>query len=335
MRTRLISLMLAAVMAILAAPPAYAELAKPRIGKQMGLAYLPLIIAQHEKLIEKQAGLLGVDGLEVEWQQLGSAAVLNDAILSNSSDYVAGASTVANVLWDKTLGNLDVRGVVALGNFDFYLNTNDPDIRTIRDFTDKDRIAVSAVKLSIHAILLQMASAQAFGADQWERLDRLTVSLPHPEGLAALVSRQSGITAHLTGPPFQNLELRDKSIHRVLAASEVLGNGGATTMLWTSSKVRNENPRITRAIIAAVKEAVNLINTDRRRAAEIYLEMEKPALSIDDLVSIIGDPVSKYTAQPYNTLKVAEFMHRTGTLKHLPQSWRDLFFPEGAEGDGS
>jgi len=27
-------------------------------------------------------------------------------------------------------------------------------------------------------------------------------------------------------------------------------------------------------------------------------------------------------------MKYAEFMHRIGTLKNLPASWKDLFFPE-------
>jgi NitT/TauT family transport system substrate-binding protein len=326
---------LVALAIAIAAAPAAAEFAKVRIGKQLGLSYLPLLVAQHDKLIEKHAKLLGLDDLEVEWQQLGSAAALNDAILSSSSDFVAGACTVSTVLWDKTRGNLDVRGVVALGNFDYALNTNDPNIRSVRDFTDKDRIAVSGVKLSVHAILLQMAAAKEFGASQWDQLDRLTVSLPHPEGLAALLAHQSGITAHLTSPPFQDLELRDKSIHRVFAASDILGDGGPTLLVWASAKVRNGNPKVAQAIVDAVKEAVALINRDFRRTAGIYVEIEKPNLSVEDVTAIISNPAHAYTTQPKNMLQFARFMHGVGTIKNLPGSWRDLFFPEGAGGEGS
>ena len=175
-----------ALVATLASGPVRADAAKISIGKQQGLSYLPLIIAQSEKLIEKHAREQGLDGITVEWVYLASAGALTDALLSGNVDYVAGASTVLDVLWDKT--RKDVKGVVNLSNFDFTLNTINPNVKTVRDFTEADRIAVSAVKLSVHAIILQMAAAQAFGADGWERLDHLTVSRSHPDALAALLS---------------------------------------------------------------------------------------------------------------------------------------------------
>jgi len=40
----------------------------------------------------------------------------------------------------------------------------------------------------------------------------LTVSMPHPEGLAALLSGNARlIAAHFTTSPFQNIELRDSA----------------------------------------------------------------------------------------------------------------------------
>jgi len=322
----------ATVILALSASTAQAESARIRIGKQQGLTYLPLLIAQKEGLIEKHARAQGLDGVAVEWVYLASAAALTDAILSGNVDYVAGASTVLNVLWDKTRG--DVRGVVNLSNFDFTLNTINPRVKTIADFTDADRIAVSGVKLSIHAIIIQMAAAKAFGEDHWDQLDRLTVSLPHPEGLAALLSGKSEITAHLTTPPFQTLELADPRVHKVLATSDILG-GGASILVFASSKTRIENPKLTKAVIDATAEAVDLIHKDPRRAAVIYAELEKTSLGVGQIEAIIADPGNEYSALPRNTLKLAQFQHRIGTLKTRPDSWRDLFFPEALDGNGS
>jgi NitT/TauT family transport system substrate-binding protein len=31
---------------------------------------------------------------------------------------------------------------------------------------------------------------------------------------------------------------------------------------------------------------------------------------------------------PENTMKYAEFMHAVGSIKAMPATWKDLFFPE-------
>jgi len=38
---------------------------------------------------------------------------------------------------------------------------------------------------------------------------------------------------------------------------------------------------------------------------------------------------------PEKTMKFANFMHSVGTLRAAPGSWRDLFFPEFNDPDGS
>lgn len=44
-----------------------------------------------------------------------------------------------------------------------YLNTTDPRNKSIRNCGENDRIAVTAVKVTHHAIILQMAAVQTFG----------------------------------------------------------------------------------------------------------------------------------------------------------------------------
>ncbi len=95
-----------------------------------------------------------------------------------------------------------------------YLNTRNPAIKSIKDFTEKDRIALPAVKVSMQAIMLQMAAAKEYGENNYTKLDGLTVSMAHPDGVAALMSGASEITAHFTSPPFQFRELKDPKITR-------------------------------------------------------------------------------------------------------------------------
>lgn len=69
-------------------------------------------------------------------------------------------------------------------------------------------------------------------------------------------------------------------------------------------------------------------NSDKPRVAQIYLEMtgskEKPA----DILAVLDDPQVKFTMTPEGTMKFAGFMHRIGSLKTRPASWKDYFFDE-------
>ncbi len=78
---------------------------------------------------------------------------------------------------------------------------------TIADFTSKNRIALPGVKVSIQAILLEMATAKAFGDDQYAKLDPLTTTLSHADGMAELLSPDSPVDSHFTSPPYTYDEL--------------------------------------------------------------------------------------------------------------------------------
>src|SRR5437764_1978754 len=175
----LTSAVLAGVVA-LCITAARAEMAEINVAQQYGISYLPLMLMEEKKLIEKHAKAGGVD-VKVGWAKFAGGNVMNDALLSGSLHFASGGVAPLVTLWARTRGNLDVKGVGALNSMPLYLNTRNPAVKTIKDFTDKDRIALPAVKVSIQAVTLQMAAEQAFGAGQQYRLDPLTVTLSHPD----------------------------------------------------------------------------------------------------------------------------------------------------------
>ena len=65
-----------------------------------------------------------------------------------------------------------------MNSMPLYLNTNNPNVKSIKDFTSKDKIALPAVKVSIQAVTLQMAAEKEFGEGNQNKLDALTVSTP-------------------------------------------------------------------------------------------------------------------------------------------------------------
>ena len=317
-----------AAVALLALPLcARAEMAEIKVAQQYGIGYLPLMLMEDQKLIEKYARAGGIQDLKVGWAKFAGGNVMNDALLSNSLQFASGGVGPLVTLWSRTRGNLDVKGVGALNSMPLYLNTRNPAVRTLKDFTDKDRIALPAVKVSIQAVTLQMATEKAFGDGQQNRLDALTVTLSHPDAQAALLSGQSEITAHFGSPPFQYQQLKNPAIHTVLNSYDVLGGPATFNLVWTTSKFRAENPRIYDAFVKALEDATRQINGDRRAAAEAYLRMSKDKDSVQDILAMLNDPAIVFTTTPQNVMKYVDFMLKTGAIKTKPDSWKDLFFP--------
>src|SRR5260370_9729555 len=112
---------------------------------QHGLPYLPLMVMDALKLVEKHAGKLGIASLKPDYKILGGTQSLVDALLSRQMDFgVTGVPGLAT-LWDKTAGTPnEVRTLSAVQSMPFMLLTNRPPIRTLKNFTDPDSIALPA-----------------------------------------------------------------------------------------------------------------------------------------------------------------------------------------------
>src|SRR5213078_807278 len=119
-----------------------------------------------------------------------------------------------------------------LGSLPLYLNTINPAIKTVADFSPKDKIALPAVKVSIQAVVLQMAAARLFGGTE--------------------------ITAHFTNSPFQEQELQDTRVRRILNSYDVLGGPATLNSLYAAAKFRAENPRVYAAVVGALREAMTI-----------------------------------------------------------------------------
>jgi NitT/TauT family transport system substrate-binding protein len=324
-----------AVVTVASSLPVRAEVTELKVARQYGISYLPLMLMEDQKLIEKAAAASGIPDLKVTWAQFAGGNVMNDAMLSGSLDFAAGGVGPFVTLWAKTRGNYNIKAAAALNSMPLYLTSNNPNVKTIKDFTDKDKIALPAVKVSIQAVTLQMAAEQAFGPGQQNKLDRLTVSMSHPDAQIALLSGSSEITGHFTSPPFQFNELKKPGIHRVLSSFDVLGGPATFNVIWTSTKFHDENPKVYAAFVTALNEAEAMINKDHKAVAETYLRMTKDKSSVDDIVKMLDDPTMVFTTTPNNTMKYVDFMYKIGSIKVKPDSWKDMFFPNAQDLSGS
>jgi len=319
---------LAGVLCLLTAP-AQAQNREIRLAQQFSMGYLQLNVMQHQQLIEKHAAALGLNDVKVSWFKFNGPTAVNEALISGNVDIGSGGVPGLLTLWARTKGTpQEVRGISALSSQPFPLNTRDPNIKSIKDFKDSDRIAVPAVKSSVQALTLQMEAAKTWGAKQFEKLDSLTVSMTPPDATVALLKGGAQITAAFSVPPFQYQQLEDPAIHTVLNSFDVMGGSHTFTAIWTSARFRDGNPILYKAFLAALQEATAIVDKNRRQAAEYWIEDSKSKLPPEWATKVVGGTQVHWTMTPENTMKFADFMASVGRLKVKPASWKDYFFPE-------
>ena len=128
---------------------------------------------------------------------------------------------------------------------------------------------------------------------------------------------------------------KKKKKKTVLNSFDVMGGSHTFTAVWAPAKFRDGNPALYKALVAALKEATDIVNKDKKAAAALWIEDSKSKLSLDMVGKIVTGPQVRWTMTPENTMKYADFMAEVGTLKAKPESWKDYFFPEIHDERGS
>jgi len=314
---------------------AAAEVNEVRFARQLGLGYLQFHIMQDRGLVEKHAHQMGLGSVNTQWLPLATPTALTDALLTGNVDVVGIGLPAFLTMWDKTRGDANVNAIAAMNCQPAYLNTRKEHIKSIRDFTENDRIALPAPKVSVQAIMLQMMAEKTFGPGKHDMLDKLTVGMSHPDGAVALLMGKLEITAHFTSAPFQYQELENPAIHKVLSSYDATDGANTFSVIAAISRWRTANPETYKAVLAAIYEANELIAKNPRAAAEIFVRVEKIKLSVDFLQKLIADPEFLYTPEPHNVMRIHGFMKRIGALKNMPATWQELFFPEAHAREGN
>jgi NitT/TauT family transport system substrate-binding protein len=296
---------------------------------QFGIGAMAMIIMEKNQLLERQLAKAGLANVKVGWRQFPGGNPMNEGLLSGSLDIVSGGATVFITLWARAKGTPSaVRSIGAVSALPLWFMTRNPNVKRLDDLTDQDKIAVTTVKVAVHAILLQMAAEKMFGSANANRFDHLTVGIPHGDATAALVSGNHEINNHFSAPPFQYVEAKAPGVRRITTAEDILGSPASYMVAYTTEKFRADNPRTYAAFVAALGETLDYINKDPRAAATVYLEASKDPISVDEAVAMVTDPGAKFTMVPQNVTTFAEFMFKQGLIKQRPASWKDMFFPE-------
>jgi NitT/TauT family transport system substrate-binding protein len=317
------------------ARPLAAETSVVRLLRPVDLATLPLLVMEHERLIERTAEAMGLGTLAVMWSAPDKTAAI-EALAAGQADFAVAELASFLVAADASAGTpAAIRALGALAQRPYVLVTRNPAVQTIRDFGAADRIAVPALKVSGPAVMLEMAAAQEWGIENYDRLSRLALAQPDAAAAAGLITGKGDFNAHFSRPPYADQELGNPAIRRVMDSFDIAGPH-STAVLAATLRFRNANPELCKAVLSALQQAGELIQKNPGTAAEIFAAMDKSRdIPLEDLSDMIGDPDLAYSAAPAGVLRIADFMHRVGRLKRRPATWQELFLPESRDLPGS
>nr|WP_245422369.1 ABC transporter substrate-binding protein [Alsobacter soli] len=297
------------------------------ISRQPGILYMPLHVIEKHKLIEKHAQALGISGAAVKWISFSNGGAQQDALISGNVDLVNTGTGQLLLLNDRTRGG--VKGIVASSACPLTFVSRDPRIKSLKDIGPGDKIAVPTVKVSTQAILLQMAAAQMFGPDQYAKFDANTVQLGHPDAFVALKNPTHEVKSHFAAPPYDYYELKDvPGAHAVATSAEIIGGPLSQGQFFTSTKFAEANPKWIEAVRKAAEEAKSMIEADMKASVEAYKEINNDKTPTETLVDLMKQPgMAEFNLYPQGTMKFAAHLHKVGSLKAMPASWKDYYLP--------
>src|SRR5262245_33696998 len=234
-------------------------------------------------------------------------------------------------VWERTRGSAnEVKAVGTVSNGAMTLYTINPNIKTLADFSEQDRIAVPTVRLSFNAMMLQMAAEQVWGDPH--RLDHLTVALGHPDAVTALSAGygKATVTAHIAVQPCTDRGLKLPGAHVITDGRKVFGGPLTQITLLATEQTKEKNPTPFQAVANALEAAIEVANADKRKAAGLWKEVQKAPEAIDDLLMQLNDPGFEFTSRPQRIGPFMAFLNRVGTLKTKVGDWKELLLRDRA-----
>jgi NitT/TauT family transport system substrate-binding protein len=297
---------------------------------QYGVSYLPLMMIEEEKLLGAALAEQGDARIELRLQRVSGSNAVNEGLLAGTADMGVMGMPSLLIIAEKTRGG--VKGLAGTSSFPMVLNTVVDRIKTLKDFSPQDRIALPATT-SPQNIVLRMGAEKLLG--DAKRFDTSVVALPHPDAMAAMLSGTE-VSAHFTNAPFAQFEADDKRVHRVLSSEEILGKSATFVLLAANTKFVEQNPKVSAAVVKAMETAMARIAGDPAKAAALYLKQEpSKSMTAQYVERILRDPENVFSLAPGGVLAYADFMHRNGQIKTKPAQWQDVFFPFVHERRGS
>ncbi|MGE5653465.1 MAG: ABC transporter substrate-binding protein, partial [Bacillota bacterium] len=217
--------------------------------------------------------------------------------------------------WDK-----GVPAKIAMGfnNIPCAMITNDPNIKTLKDFTKASKIAIPSPG-SVQDIMIAMAAQKELKNPK--ALQENLVSMPHPDAMAALLAKKD-LSAHYATPPYNFEELAQPGYHEVVSDKTAFGGEYSFNVGIVTDKFRKESPLAYAAFIQAMNDAMAWINENKAEAAKLLAPEFK--LTEEKTLKYLNWEGMNFTSAPYGLMGFADFMKEAGFIGKVPQKLSDI-----------
>lgn len=287
------------------------------IAEQYGLSYGPLEIMKEKKLLEKN-----MPGIKVNWIQLSNTAAIREAMVAGKAD--AGFMAIPPFLIGLDKG-MEWKIATGLSSSRTGLVTNKSSIKSIKDFTSSDKIALPQPG-SVQHILLSMECEKVF--NDAKRLDNLIVAMSHPDGMNALIAK-GDISAHFTSSPYLEKETT-LGMKEILSSHDAFGGDFTFITAVTTNKFHDNNPATYDAFVKSVKEAMDYINENPEKAADELASAYN--LTPEEVLRYIRSEGNKYSDKIKGMDEFMSFMERNGYISRKYNA-KEIYWDEGENND--
>jgi NitT/TauT family transport system substrate-binding protein len=187
--------------------------------------------------------------------------------------------------------------------------------------------------VSVQSRFLQYAAAKQWGDKEFNRLDKYTVAVPHPDATAALIAGGTELTGHFSNPPFQDRRWpteRARGAQHLRPARPELADGAVR-----HREIPQRQPENLQGLRRGAGRSRAVRPERQGAAADTYIRVTKAKIDRAELLKIIDNPQFEFSVTPKNTYPLAEFLYRVGAIKNKPESWKDYFFQDAKPLQGS
>lgn len=226
------------------------------IAEQYGIAYAPLTIMKEKGFLEQE-----LPDVAIRWQQFGGPTAIRESMLNGDVDF--GFMGVAPVLIGIDNG-MEWKYAAGISSNEVAIVTSRPEIKTLADFTEEDRIAILSPGCTQH-ILLCMLAGQQLGDPM--ALDGQLVSMSHPDALQALLSGTE-ITAHVATPPYLQQEV-EAGMSVMATGEEIMGRPFTFISCVAMTQFYEEHRELYDGFIRALERSIEYLNQNMEECVGI------------------------------------------------------------------
>lgn len=278
---------------------------------QPGLGYTPFIMLSKSNALSSQ-----FPETKFEWRELSNGAVIRDGFVSNTIQIGAVGSAPFLIGWDR---GVPWKILCDSNNFDFWVVTMDPRIKSVKDLKPGDKIATPSPD-AINSLVLRAALVrQGLPATY---LDVGMVAMPHPIAEQALLNRQ--VVAHIATPPYAQDEVRQGG-HVLMRTTDGFPGGISSTVVAVSTTFADQYPSLVGAFYKEFVATVKSIQSHPDEAAKAYVESTNGKANLAEATGIFRElSGSLFGVAPRGVMEVARFMVKMGLIRKAPASFAEI-----------